>query len=256
MEQPRSRSARARRAVVLGVVATVVVAALALFEPWRAFTSSTIDEAAPVAADVVRVRGDESRLAPQAPAPTGQEEPGTAGGSERESEPERESGPKREAEKEPGAETAPAADPEPEATPDPEPATQDEPSAPSPTPTSAAAPEEQDVELARGRFEDAEHSTTGLARVLQLADGTRVLRLEGLATSDGPDLHVWISNQPSGGSWGSYDDDRYVRLGELKATNGNQNYEIPASADLRGMTSVVIWCDRFDVAFGTAPVEL
>lgn len=250
MEQPRSRSGRARRAVVLGVVATVVVAALALFEPWRAFTSSTIDEAAPVAADVVQVSGDESRLAPQAPAPTGQEEPGTAGGSEPESEPE------RKADQEPDAETAPAAEPEPEQTVDPEPATQAPPTAPSPTPTSAAATEEQDVELARGRFEDAEHGTTGLARVLQLADGTRVLRLEGLATSDGPDLHVWISNQPSGGEWGSYDDDRYVRLGELKATNGNQNYAIPASADLRGMTSVVIWCDRFNVAFGTAPVEL
>ena len=125
-----------------------------------------------------------------------------------------------------------------------------------PTPSAAAAPEAVDVELARGRFEAAEYSTTGLARLLQPADGTRVLRLEGLATSDGPDLHVWISNQPSGGAWGSYDDDRYIRLGPLKATNGNQNYPIPAGADLRGMTTVVIWCDRFDVAFGTAPVAL
>jgi len=45
-------------------------------------------------------------------------------------------------------------------------------------------------------------------------------------------------------------------LEELTATHGNQNYEIPADARIDGMTSVVIWCDRFDVAFGTAPVEL
>lgn len=236
MEQ-RSRSRRARLAIAVATV--VVVAALAAFEPWRAFTSSTVDEAAPVSADVVRVSGEEDRLAPQA-APT----TATEGTTEEEAEEKR-------AEQAPGQPT--------ELTPTPTPtAPEAEPSSgpPSPDPTATPAPEAQDVELARGRFEDAEHSTTGLARVLQLADGTRVLRLEGLATSDGPDLHVWISDQPSGGAWGSYDDDRYVRLGELKATNGNQNYAIPASADLRGMTTVVIWCDRFNVAFGTAPVDL
>ena len=67
---------------------------------------------------------------------------------------------------------------------------------------------------------------------------------------------MWLSDAPSGGEWGSYDDGSYVRLGELKATHGNQNYEIPADASIAGMTSVVIWCDRFDVAFGTAPIEL
>ena len=44
--------------------------------------------------------------------------------------------------------------------------------------------------------------------------------------------------------------------GGLKGTDGNQNYAIPADADLTGLTSVVIWCDRFNVAFGTAAVTL
>ncbi len=112
------------------------------------------------------------------------------------------------------------------------------------------------VELAEGEFEDAEHDTSGTVRVIELSDGSRFVRFEDLAGSDGPDLHVWITDQPSGGDWGSYDDGRYVKLGELKATHGNQNYEIPDDADLSGLTSVVIWCDRFNVAFGTAPVEL
>jgi hypothetical protein len=110
--------------------------------------------------------------------------------------------------------------------------------------------------LARGEFEDAEHGTSGQVEVLRLADGRRFVRFEGLATSDGPDLHVWITDRESGGDWGSYDDGRYLRLGELKATHGNQNYEIPASSKLDGLRSVVIWCDRFNVAFGTAPVSL
>jgi len=110
--------------------------------------------------------------------------------------------------------------------------------------------------LARGDFESAEHDTSGTAVVLSLADGRRFVRLEELATSDGPDLHVWLTDRPSGGDWHSYDDGRYVRLGPLKANHGNQNYEIPAEVSLSGLRSVVVWCDRFDVAFGTAAVEL
>ncbi len=140
-----------------------------------------------------------------------------------------------------------------------------------PAPTSAAAPSEpttstssatpspqpaDDRVLARGALEDGEHDTSGKVTVLELGDGRRFVRFEDLATSDGPDLHVWVTDQPSGGEWGSYDDGRYVRLGELKATHGNQNYEIAGDADLAGMRSVVIWCDRFNVAFGTAPVRL
>jgi len=123
-------------------------------------------------------------------------------------------------------------------------------------PTGSATPPAQDRTLATGEFEDAEHDTSGKVEVLQLADGRRFVRFENLASSDGPDLHVWITDRKSGGDWNSYDDGRYVKLGELKATHGNQNYEIPKSAKLAGLKSVVIWCDRFNVAFGTAPVSL
>jgi hypothetical protein len=176
--------------VLLGLVLVGVVVGAALFQPWRLFTDSTVDEAAPT-----------SGATPSSSATT---------------------------------DVPPAADGPPESVP----------------------PPPQDRVLAEGEFEDAEHGTTGVAKILVLADGRRFLRLEGLATSDGPDLHMWLTDQPSGGDWGSYDDGRYVRLGDLKANNGNQNYEIPAKADLDGLRSVVIWCDRFNVAFGTAPVKL
>ena len=179
------------RTWIVGGLAVVVLAVGAwAFQPWRLWTSSTVDEPAPTAATL--------------PAePTDSATPSTVESS------------------------APAETPPP-----------------------------QDVVLATGRFEDAEHATTGSVRLLELADGRRFLRLEKLATSDGPDLHVWLSDQPSGGDWNSYDDDKYVKLGRLKATNGNQNYEIPPTAELNGMRSVVIWCDRFNVAFGTAAVDL
>ena len=175
------------RAGAAAVAVVAVVAGAVLFEPWRLFTSSRVDEALPTAA-----------ASPEASEP---QQSGSVAGTRVE---------------------------------------------PAPEP----------VELARGGFVDAEHGTTGTARVVELADGRRFVRLEDLATSDGPDLHVWLTDRPSGGEWGSYDDGRYVRLGELQATHGNQNYELPADAEIDDLTSVVIWCDRFDVAFGTAPVDL
>jgi hypothetical protein len=174
-----------RRIVVIvgAVMAALLAIGLPLFEPWRAFTSSKIDEAAPSSTPSVSVSG-------------------------------------------------------------------------SPVPTSSPAPTPTDKVLSTGEFVDGEHGTSGAARILQLADGRRFLRLENLATSDGPDLHIWLSEARSGGDWGSYDDGREIRLGDLKATHGNQNYPIPSDADLSGMRSVVVWCDRFNVAFGTAPVRL
>jgi hypothetical protein len=63
---------------------------------------------------------------------------------------------------------------------------------------------------------------------------------------------VWLTDATAGGEWGKYDDGRAVKLGKLKPTDGNQNYPIPADAGLDGLRSVVIWCDRFDGAFGPA----
>lgn len=131
------------------------------------------------------------------------------------------------------------------------------PSAAGPAPTSSPAqPPPQPVVLAEGEFVSQEHVTSGGARVIELADGSRVLRLEGFSTSDGPDVHVWLTDQAAGGDWNSYDDGRFVKLGKIKATGGNQNYPIPADASLAGLRSVVIWCDRFDVAFGSAALAL
>jgi Electron transfer DM13 len=119
-----------------------------------------------------------------------------------------------------------------------------------------STPPPQPVVLAEGAFVNGEHDTSGTARILRLIDGTRVLRLENFSTSDGPDVYVWLTDRQAGGPDGSFDDGRYVKLGKLKATDGNQNYAIPPDAKLQGLNSAVIWCDRFNVAFGSAPLTL
>jgi hypothetical protein len=118
--------------------------------------------------------------------------------------------------------------------------------------TASPAPTEPE-ELASGTFISREHETTGTARILRLADGQQILRLEGFETSNGPALFVYLSQNPADGEDGSFDDD-YLDLGALKGNIGDQNYEIPGDADLGNIKSVVIWCDRFNVAFGTAAI--
>jgi hypothetical protein len=110
------------------------------------------------------------------------------------------------------------------------------------------------IEL-RGTFITHEHDTSGEVRVVRHPDGTRQLELVDLDTSDGPDLRVWLSDQPvkeGTAGWRVFDDGRYVELGELKGNKGNQVYEIPAGTDLTTLRSVSIWCKRFAVSFGAA----
>ncbi|MGP3981188.1 DM13 domain-containing protein [Streptomyces sp. KR80] len=111
------------------------------------------------------------------------------------------------------------------------------------------------VTLAVGEFITHEHPTTGTVKVLRLPDGSRVLRLENLDTSDGPDLRVWITDapvKPGKAGWDVFDDGAYLSLGRLKGNKGSQNYALPADANLDIYTSVSIWCDRFNVSFGAA----
>jgi hypothetical protein len=108
------------------------------------------------------------------------------------------------------------------------------------------------VDLARGGFVSGEHPTTGTARLVRLADGGVVLRLEGLRTSEGPDVRVYLSALPAAQSRLDSLGEDAVELDRLKGNIGNQNYTVPAGTDLARVRSAVIWCHRFSVGFGAA----
>jgi hypothetical protein len=107
------------------------------------------------------------------------------------------------------------------------------------------------VDLATGSFVSLDHTASGTVRLLELADGRRFARFEGFETENGPDLFVYLSTNPADGPEAAFDDD-FVNLGRLQGNIGDQNYEVPADTDLGRYTSVVVWCDRFDSAFGAA----
>ncbi|MFG6279532.1 DM13 domain-containing protein [Microbacterium sp. 5K110] len=117
------------------------------------------------------------------------------------------------------------------------------------------APPAGPVDLLAGTFISHEHETTGTARVIENPDGSRQLALVGLETSNGPDVHVWLSAGPvveGTDGWftaGGYD---HIDLGPIKGNLGDQLYEIPADVDLSVFRSVDLWCVQFGVSFGAA----
>ncbi|MEV4723820.1 DM13 domain-containing protein [Micromonospora humida] len=122
------------------------------------------------------------------------------------------------------------------------------------TPTDGS-PATRPVVVSRGTFVSHEHDTSGTARIVRTTDGRHRLELVGLDTSNGPDLRVWLSDQPvrtGRAGWHVFDDGRRAELGRLKGNRGDQAYAVPAGTDLAALTSVTIWCQRFAVSFGAA----
>jgi len=123
---------------------------------------------------------------------------------------------------------------------------------------SASASAPGNALLAQGTIITHEHDSSGTVKLVRLADGRVQLVLENLSTSDGPDLRVWLTDQPvlpGRDGWTVFDDGRYVEVGPLKANRGNQVYDVPAGTDLTGLTSMTIWCKRFSVSFGAASLS-
>jgi len=103
-----------------------------------------------------------------------------------------------------------------------------------------------DIILA-GTFADGPHGhVTGQAKIYN-ADGTLGLGLQDFNTSNGPDLHVYLSqeSQPV----------HFIELGKLKSTNGNQLYDIPGNPDFSQYKYVLIHCQQYNHVFGIAAIK-
>ena len=120
------------------------------------------------------------------------------------------------------------------------------------TRVSEAAPVDSTSVLRRGEFAPRAHEGRGHAEVLQLAGGRRILRFTEFETLNGPDLQVYLIGSADAAGRGDLDANGFLPLGALKGNAGDQNYEIPADADLSKYRAVSVWCRRFGVNFTTA----
>lgn len=92
-------------------------------------------------------------------------------------------------------------------------------------------------------FEASAHEVEGKALLIE--DGEKYyVRFEDFKTINGPDLHIYLSKDLKANN--------YLDLGQIKATEGNVNYEVPEGVDTTQYKHILVWCEPFRVLFSYA----
>ncbi|MGD1837649.1 MAG: DM13 domain-containing protein [Nitrososphaeraceae archaeon] len=94
---------------------------------------------------------------------------------------------------------------------------------------------------------DGIHHAEGQAKILKLSDNSNILRLENFKSTNGPDVHLYLSTDKQASD--------FIDLGSLKANIGNQNYELENDINFTKYNNVLIWCQPFSVLFGSADLQ-
>ncbi len=105
-----------------------------------------------------------------------------------------------------------------------------------------------------GAFHSVVHPTVGTATIYRVGDGSRVLRFGNFRTTDGPNVHVYMVAADDANDNASVKRAGFVDLGPLKGNVGDQNYVVGPDIDLSKYRAVSVWCKRFSLNFGAAPL--
>jgi hypothetical protein len=87
-----------------------------------------------------------------------------------------------------------------------------------------------------------------------MGDGARVLRFTNFKTSNGPDVHIYMVAADDAKDSASVLRAGFIDLGTIKGNIGDQNYVLGPDVDLSKYRAVSVWCKRFSVNFGAAPL--
>jgi Electron transfer DM13 len=98
-----------------------------------------------------------------------------------------------------------------------------------------------------GLFSSAPNeSVSGKALILQ-QNGIWSVALENINIKNGPDLHLYISEQITPVN--------FIDLGNIKSTKGNQVYPLTFDPDFKQYKYILIYCQQYDVLFGSAELK-
>lgn len=103
------------------------------------------------------------------------------------------------------------------------------------------------VSLFSGTFNNGPYGVvSGKARIY-LQDNGSILTLENFNSSNGPDLHVYISKEEQPVN--------YIDLGRLQSVTGNQQYPLTGTINFSEYKFALIHCQRYNHLFGSAELK-
>ena len=91
------------------------------------------------------------------------------------------------------------------------------------------------------------HITTGDVSVISGADGVKIVLAANFSFDGAPDPKVAF------GKDGKYDPATIIE--PLRSNSGEQSYKVPASINVDDYNEVYIWCEKFSVGLGVAPIS-
>ncbi len=92
----------------------------------------------------------------------------------------------------------------------------------------------------------ATHPASGEVKIIE-ANGKQYIRYENFKTINGPDIFVYLAKD--------LDAKDFIDIGEVRATEGNVNYEIPQGVNPDEYKYVMVWCKQFGVLFNYAEIN-
>ncbi|MBO6689279.1 MAG: DM13 domain-containing protein [Henriciella sp.] len=110
--------------------------------------------------------------------------------------------------------------------------------------------ESVEQELSSGSFIKKKKKLKGAWEVVRRGDKIFIVFGDDFRAANGPDLKIFLSPQTVSEVTGKTAINGSVNIGELKATKGSQEYEVPAGISLSDYSSVLVHCEAYSVLWG------
>jgi hypothetical protein len=98
-----------------------------------------------------------------------------------------------------------------------------------------------------GTFNNGPYGVVSGSAKIYLKNNQHILALENFNSSNGPDLHVYISKEVMPVN--------YIDLGRLQSVMGNQQYALTGTIDFSEFKYALIHCQRYNHLFGSAELK-
>jgi hypothetical protein len=109
--------------------------------------------------------------------------------------------------------------------------------------------------LGTAKVYNVDREGEGTAKIYELPNGTRLIRLEDFFVSINSDLELRLSELPNPKTTDDAVKAPWKLVAPLKATVGSMNYEVPKDIDVSKYQSIVIWCEITRNAYAAASIE-